>query len=301
MRLSLNNFLTEKTTLSYGKIIMNNQLQEIRDQQKKSWNKFAAGWKKWDPVTKDFLRPMGDAIINYIDPKDGQKILDIAAGTGEPALSIAAKFNNAIVTITDLAEEMLEAAREKALQNNIHNIETIVCDVCNMPFKNEMYDAVSCRFGFMFFADMQIAANEMARVVKPGGRIAATVWNFPEKNFWASAIMETIMRWLNIPPPPPEVPGIFRCCKPGRMRSIFENAGLKNIEEREVVSALNAGSVEKYWEMMTEMGASVAGALNQGDENMQQKIKDDVFRLIKEKYPEKVSLPASAILITAIK
>ena len=280
---------------------MNKDLEAIREQQKASWNRFAAGWKKWDPVTMEFLRPMKEAIINYLQPKDGQKILDIAAGTGEPALSIATSINNGVVTITDISEEMLEIAREKAIAKELTNIETVICDASDLPFENGSFDAVSCRFGFMFFPDIQLAANEIYRVLKPGGRFATTVWNFPEKNFWVTAIMGTIMRLMEIPPPPPEVPGMFRCCKPGRMRDILEKAGFNDIEERGVLSTLKTESVDEYWEMMTEIGASVVAALSQADEGMRSKIKEEVFRLIKQKCPETVSLEASAIAITAIK
>lgn len=280
---------------------MNKDLEAIREQQKASWNRFAAGWKKWDPVTMEFLQPMKETIINYLQPKDGQKILDIAAGTGEPALSIAASIKNGVVTITDISEEMMEIAREKAIAKELSNIETVICDASDLPFENGSFDAVSCRFGFMFFPDIQLAANEIYRVLKPGGRFATTVWNFPEKNFWVTAIMGTIMRLMEIPPPPPEVPGMFRCCKPGRMRDILEKAGFNDIEEREVLSTLKTESVDEYWEMMTEIGASVVAALSQADEGMRSKIKEEVFRLIKQKCPETVSLEASAIAITAIK
>ena len=280
---------------------MNKDLEAIKEQQKASWNRFAAGWKKWDPVTMEFLQPMKEAIINYLQPKDGQKILDIAAGTGEPALSIAASIKNGVVTITDISEEMMEIAREKAIAKELSNIETVICDASDLPFENGSFDAVSCRFGFMFFPDIQLAANEIYRVLKPGGRFATTVWNFPEKNFWVTAIMGTIMRLMEIPPPPPEVPGMFRCCKPGRMKDILEKAGFSDIEEREILSTLKTKSVDQYWEMMTEIGASVVAALSQADDGMRSKIKEEVFLLLKQKCPEIVALEVSAIIITARK
>lgn len=276
-------------------------LEAIREQQKASWNRFAAGWKKWDPVTMEFLQPMKEAIIRYLQPNDGQKILDIAAGTGEPALSIAASNKGGTVTITDISEEMMEIAREKAIAKKLTNIETVICDASDLPFENGSFDAVSCRFGFMFFPDMQLAANEIYRVLKPGGRFATTVWNFPEKNFWVTAIMGTIMRLMEIPPPPPEVPGMFRCCKPGRMKDKLEKAGFSDIEEREILSTLKTKSVDQYWEMMTEIGASVVAALSQADDGMRSKIKEEVFLLLKQKCPEIVALEASAIIITARK
>ena len=280
---------------------MDQQLEEIREQQKQSWNKFSGGWKKWDELTMDFLRPMGEAIITSIKPSGTKKILDIAAGTGEPGLTIATMLEGGKVVITDLAEDMLAIAKENASRRGITNIETKACDVCDLPFADNSFDAVSCRFGFMFFPDMQLAANEMARVLKAGGKIATSVWNIPEKNFWVTATMGTINRNMELPAPPPGAPGMFRCAKPGLMKEVFEKAGFRNITEKEVLSKLNSGTVQTYWDMMTEIGAPIVAALSQADENMRQKIKREVFELVTQKYPGNVAIDASAIVISAEK
>ena len=158
-------------------------MEKIRDQQKEVWNRFSHGWDKWNDITMDFLKPMGDEIISLIDAGGNDVVLDIASGTGEPGLTIATQLNGGKVIGTDLSEGMLEVAKEKAKQMGILNFETQVCDVCELPFKDNSFDAVSCRFGFMFFPDMELAAKEIARVLKPGGKIATSVWNAPEKNF----------------------------------------------------------------------------------------------------------------------
>ena len=170
--------------------------------------------------------------------------------------------------ITDIADHMLDVAKEKAVRNNILNVEFMVCDACELPFDNNIFDAVSCRFGFMFFPDMQMAANEIYRVLKPGGRFAATVWDIPEKNFWVTATMGTIMRNMNIPPPPPDTPGMFRCAKPGRMKEIINKSGLRDYNEKEVSLTMNAGTAENYWDFMTEVGAPIVAALSQADDQM---------------------------------
>ena len=280
---------------------MNQQLEEIREQQKQSWNKFSAGWKKWDAMTMDFLNPMGQEIIASINPSGSDNILDIAAGTGEPGLTIAALLNGGKVTITDLSEDMLTIAKENAATKGISNIETIACDVCELPFADNSFDAISCRFGFMFFPDMQLAANEMARVLKPGGKIATSIWNVPEKNFWVTAIMGTINKNMELPPPPPGAPGMFRCAKPGLMKEIFEKAGFQNIKEKEVASKLNSVTVETYWNMMTEIGAPIVAALSKADDGIRKKIKNEVFELVSQKYPGHVAIDAGAIVISATK
>jgi ubiquinone/menaquinone biosynthesis C-methylase UbiE len=280
---------------------MNPQLEEIREQQKQSWDKFSPGWKKWDELTMDFLKPMGDEIIASIKPSGNENILDIAAGTGEPGLTIATMLQGGKVTITDLSGDMLLIAKENAARRGIYNIETTACDVCELPFADNSFDSISCRFGFMFFPDMQLAANEMLRVLKPGGKIATSVWNIPEKNFWVTATMGTINKNMELPPPPPGAPGMFRCCKPGLMKELFEKAGFKNITEKEVAAKLNSGTVETYWNMMTEIGAPIVAALSKADDAMRQKIKKEVFELVSLRYPGNVAIDAGAIVISAKK
>jgi len=277
---------------------MKEQLAEIRDQQKQVWNKFSPGWKKWDDMTMAFLKPMGDEIIAGIKPANEDVILDVAAGTGEPGLTMATMLKAGKVILTDLADDMLVVAREKAAKRGITNIETRQCDVCEMPFADNSFDAVSCRFGFMFFPDMLLAAKEMFRVLKPGGRIAIAVWNGPEKNFWVTATMGTIHKNMELPEPTPGAPGMFRCAQPGLMKDIFSEAGFKNIAEKEVDSKLDCGTAEIYWNLMTDVAAPVVAALSKADEPLQRKIKNEVAEQVHQRYPNgKVAMEGSATVI----
>jgi ubiquinone/menaquinone biosynthesis C-methylase UbiE len=277
---------------------MEQQLEMIREEQKASWNRFSPGWKKWDNLTMDFLKSMGDEIIRLLKPKYNDLILDVAGGTGEPGLTIASMLTEGKVSITDLAEGMLEIAREKAIQRGIKNIDIHVCDVCELPFDDNTFDAISCRKGFMFFPDMLIAAKEMVRVLKPGGRIAASVWNVPEKNFWITAIMGTINRNIALTPIPPGAPGMFRCAEDGFMSNLFSKAGLKNISLYEVAGKLNSKTTDVYWDMMTEIGAPIVAALSSVDDAMKAIIKTEVYDVVNEKYPDgNVVIDSSSIVV----
>lgn len=277
---------------------MKEELELIREQQKASWNKFSPGWKKWDTLTMDFLKPMGDEIIRLIDPKNDDLILDIASGTGEPGLTIATKLNDGKVIITDLSEDMLTIARENAMKRGILNIETVVCDVSELPFADNHFDAISCRFGYMFFPDMHMASKEMVRVLKPGGKIATSVWNVPEKNFWVMAVIESLRNNLEMPQPPPGAPGLFRCAKDSLVADLFKEAGLKNVSQKEITSKLKCKSAEEYWEFMTETPAPVASVLNKADDSLKAKIKSEVLEKLKQKFPDgKIEVDASAWVI----
>lgn len=281
---------------------MEQALLEIRDKQRESWNRFSSGWKKWDTLTMDFLKPMGDAIIAAIRPKGNDQVLDIAAGTGEPGLTIAGMLDGGRVVITDLAEDMIAIARENAVKRNIHNVETMACDVSELPFPDDHFDAISCRMGFMFFPDMQLAANEMARVLKPGGRFATSVWQGPENNFWVTATMGVVNRIMELPAPPPGAPGMFRCAQPGLIREIFENAGLKNVTQVPVASQLHSGTTDTYWEMMTEIAAPFVAAMSKADEATRKKIKEEVYAAVNQRFPNgNVHIDANAWVVAGEK
>jgi ubiquinone/menaquinone biosynthesis C-methylase UbiE len=278
--------------------MMDQQLVQIREQQRESWNKFSPGWKKWDDLFMDFLKPMGDEIIRLVAPENKEVVLDIAAGTGEPGLTIASQMKNGRVIITDLAEDMLVIARENASRRRITNILTRACDVCELPFADASFDAISCRLGFMFFPDMQLAANEMARVLRPKGVVATSVWNVPEKNFWITAVMGAINKNMQLPPPPAGAPGMFRCAKESTVPELFERAGLKNITVKEVTGKLNCKTADVYWSVMTELAAPVVAALGKADEAMREKIKKEVYQAVNQKYPNgEVSIEGSALIV----
>jgi ubiquinone/menaquinone biosynthesis C-methylase UbiE len=277
---------------------MEQSLGQIRQQQKESWNKFSSGWKKWDAMTMESLKPMGEEIIRLLDPKNEDIVLDVAAGTGEPGLTIASMLNGGKVVTTDLSDDMLEIARENAARRGITNIEFRACDVCELPFADGTFDAISCRFGFMFFPDMLLAAKEMVRVLKPDGKIATSVWNVPEKNFWVTAIMGTINRNMELPPPPPGAPGMFRCAKDGLIAGLFLQAGLKNISQKEIASRMKPQTTDIYWNMMTEVGAPIVAALSKADDAMKEKIKTEVYQTVNQKYPDgNVVIDSSALVI----
>lgn len=277
---------------------MEQQLTEIREQQKATWNRFSPGWRKWDDMTMDFLKPMGDAIIQQLHLKDTDVALDVAAGTGEPGLTIAGIVKNGRVIISDLADDMLVVAHENAKRKGIRNVEFLACDVCELPFDDNTFDAISCRMGFMFFPDMLLAAKEMARVLKPGGRIAAAVWNGPEKNFWVTATMGPLNKNMELPAPPPGAPGMFRCAKDGFIADLFAQAGLKNVSQNEVAGKMNCGTTDTYWQFTTEVVAPVVAALSKADDATKNKIKNEVYGVVNERFPNgNVMIPSSALVI----
>ncbi|QUQ68700.1 2-methoxy-6-polyprenyl-1,4-benzoquinol methylase, mitochondrial [Kutzneria sp. CA-103260] len=246
---------------------------EIRDLQRTAWAGLAAGWEKWDSVIMDQLGPVGAAIIDGLDIAADDRHLDIASGTGEPGLSIAKLLPQGHVVLTDLVAEMLDIATRRAAAQGIANIETMVCSADDLPFDDATFDSVSVRFGYMFFPDVARATAEFARVLKPGGRLCASVWVKPEENPWTAIAMRAIATEVAVAPPAQDAPTMFRCAAPGYISALYENAGLRDVAEWDVPVELVTESPAQYWQMISEHVSLAVAALRQVDEPTRERIR----------------------------
>lgn len=281
---------------------MQSQLNEIRNQQRDTWNKFSGGWKKWDEFTMNFLKPMGVVIIKELNIKKDDKVLDIASGTGEPALTIAQIATEGKVVAADIAEKMLDTAKENAQKKGVQNFETVIADASELPFESNSFDKISCRMGFMFFPDMQSAANEMYRVLKDGGKMATCVWHTPQKNTWITGLMSIINKNIQLPPAPEGAPSMFRCAAPGFIKSLLQNAGFKNIKEQEVNGKQQYENFDYFWTMTNEVAAPVVNALSNTDDDTRNKIKNETEEFAKQNRGEKgFELEFCALVVSAEK
>ena len=252
----------------------------VRDQQRLLWDEFSAGWKKWDAELLGWHAPFGDALLEELRLRTNSRVLDVAAGSGEPGLNVAEQVPDGRVVLTDISAGMLRVAEEKASARGLHNLDFEVCDAAALPFGDSTFDAVYCRFGLMFFPVMSAAVSEMARTAKPGARVGAVVWGRAAENPWASLILGTIARHRELPIPPAGTPGLFRCAPTGFMTRMFNDAGLADVAERKVSTDLVFESPESYWEFMTDIATTVAMGLAKADEESRALIRSDVFALL---------------------
>ncbi len=275
---------------------------EIRDVQRATWAGLSAGWEKWDSVIMEQLGPVGEAIIERLDIAEDQQHLDIAAGTGEPGLSIASLCPKGRVVLTDLSAEMLDVASRRARAQGIANIETKVCSADGLPFDDATFDSVSVRFGYMFFPDMGKATAEFSRVLTPGGRLCSSVWVKPEENPWTAIAMQAIATEAVVAPPDPDGPTMFRCAAPGQVSALYEGAGLRDVAEWDVDVELVTGSPAQYWEMMSEHVSLAVAALQQVDERARERIRADAIAKVRTFEKDgKVRVPGVARCIVGTK
>ena len=251
---------------------------EVREQQRRTWDRFSRGWEKWDHVVLPMLQPVGDEMLRLLGVRDDAHHLDVASGTGEPGLTIAVRASQGRVMLTDPAAGMIEVATRSAAVRGIRNVEFHVCGADELPFAENAFDSISCRFGFMFFPDIAGAVSELRRVLKPGGKLCTAVWAQPDGNPWATIPMTAIARETAPPATPPDAPGLFRCAAPGAIGDALAAAGFHDVVETDVRASLTTTSAEEYWEYITDVAAPVIAGLSLVDEEAQARIRSEAMK-----------------------
>ncbi|KAA9152988.1 methyltransferase domain-containing protein [Amycolatopsis acidicola] len=151
----------------------------------------------------------------------GDAVLDVGCGTGVSTRE-AARFAASVLG-ADLSEVMLEHARQQSA--DLPNVRYLRADAQVHPFPEAGFDVVISRFGVMFFADPVAAFRNLARALRPGGRLAILVWQHREHNEWALAPLEALAPAKELPPPGPA----FSFADPGRVEEILVTAGFHDV------------------------------------------------------------------------
>lgn len=226
------------------------------EQQREQWDNAAPAWEKWDEFLDNNMAFVNYRLVGDARLRSGQSVLDLGSGTGYPAILAArAVGSGGSVTGLDLSVEMLAAARRKAVGMGLDNVTFKAGDVSRLDFDAECFDAVLSRFCLMFLPDVQGAVNEIARVLKPGGYLAAAVWSAPEKNPFITTPVQVIKEFIDVPAPDPGSPGIFQLARPGDLLGMTVKAGLKGLADDEVTGSGHFKSAEEYLENLKDLAA----------------------------------------------
>jgi ubiquinone/menaquinone biosynthesis C-methylase UbiE len=214
-------------------------------------------WRKWHPKMVHQLRAMTEILVSHAKIKPGDQVLDLASGSGEPALSIAKMIApTGQIVATDLSAAMVTIAEENARQAQIENIQFKKADVHALPFENDSFDAVTSRLGVMYFWDCQKALSEIKRVLKPNGIVSLIAWGPMEENGLARTMMTPFLKRKAPPPLSPDVPHPFRFAKSGSLSAELEQASFKNItEEKKILPCPWPGPPEELWHHLYEVAS----------------------------------------------
>jgi enediyne biosynthesis protein CalE5 len=254
---------------------MNRQsMQDIIESQRQDWNRVAGGWEKWDPFFDEQMACLNHRLVADARLRPGLVVLDLGSGTGYPALLEAQTVGpTGSVTAVDVAAGMLAVAERKASKMGLTNITFRAGDVTTLPFPTASFDAVTSRFCLMFLPEIPRAAVEIARVLKPGGWVAAMVWSAVEHNPSIGLSMAAIKQVVELPPPDPTAPGIFRLARAGELAGILREAGLTDVAEQEFLAEWSYESTEQYYNSLMDIAAPIQNLMAKLSQAQQQQVK----------------------------
>ena len=223
--------------------------KEVTRQQ---WQSAAEAWHRWEPTLRVLLGEATEVMLDLGRIGRGRRVLDVAAGAGEPALTAARRVGpTGHVLATDISSNILALADVVARAHGLdHIVETCVMDGEALELPDVSFDAVISRLGIMYFPDLPRGLAEMYRVLRPGGRAAVVVFSRPERNGFISVPVSILRQRARLAPPGPGEPGPFSLSQPGVLEAAFSSAGFADVVVR-VVSAtvqLRSASECLRWE-----------------------------------------------------
>ena len=222
------------------------QNDEPKERVRRQWQAIAPAWDRWTPVLSDWLAPVTAAMLRATRITPGQRVLDVAAGAGEPALTIARLVGTAgSVVATDISEAILGYARACAEAADLHNIETRVMDGEHLDFPDASFDAAVSRLGVIYFPDRPRAVREIWRVLRPGGRVALADITSPDANPFSAATFAILARRARLPRPAPDAPGPYSLGSEELMMTVLAGAGFAEARAEIIAAPLRLDSAEQ--------------------------------------------------------
>jgi len=248
--------------------------QQVIESQREDWNRVAGGWERWDPFFERQMVFLNHRLIADARVRPGMHVLDLGSGTGYPALLAAQTVgpNGSVVGI-DLAEQMLAVARRKAASLGLSNVTLRTGDVTTLPFGAASFDAATSRFCLMFLPELPRTVSEIARVLRPGAWFAASVWSALDKNPSFRLSMDSIKQVVELPPPDPTAPGIFRLANPGDLTGMLQQAGFVDVTEQEFLAEWSYASAEEYFTSLMELAAPIQNLMAKFSTDQMDKVK----------------------------
>ena len=269
-----------------------------------AWRESAKYWNQHSETIHQMFVPLTRALIERAGIHQGQKVLDVAGGAGEPSLTIAETVGpDGFVTFTDGVAEMVETARARAQQRGLTNIEFHQSTAESLPFGDELFDVVVSRLGVMLFADPLMALRQMLRVLRPGGRLAFAVWGKSEINPFCYLVSRVMDQHVKSPAVDPDAPSAFRFAEPGKLAGVMARAGAIDVEESIVTFDIAAPiSPRQFWAMRSRMSDTLREKLAKLSADEQAEIAVEVEQAVQEFFPnDQMKFPAQFIIATGNK
>jgi len=212
------------------------------------WSAVADSWAEYADYTDARSVQETSTMLVATAPAPGERVLELACGAGGLGLAaVNLVAPTGLVVLSDVSAEMVEIAAARADAAGAQITDARVLDLEDIAEPDESYDVALCRHGLQFTVEPTVAAAEIARVLKPGGRVAASVWGPPEENPWLALVMDAVSAHLGHQVPPPGMPGPFALSKPQQLADVFEGAGFCDVEVQQISVPMYADDFDIWW------------------------------------------------------
>ncbi len=230
----------------------------MKKQLKAAWDDSAEGWKRWWPTFERAAQTVNDRLVELAGVRAGQRILDIATGSGEPALTAArAVGQSGRVVAVDMSPGMLAIARERLDAAGLTNVELVESDAESLRLGAHSFDAALCRWGLMFMPDLDGVVRGLHRALKPGGRFATAVWSVADKVPMCGLARDAIRRITGIAPPP-NAPDPTRLADPSILEHALLAAGFHDVTIERLIVTFEFPSPDAFADFRGQIGGTRA-------------------------------------------
>ena len=251
------------------------------------WNSFgrANASQKWRRQSAVMGNDMTQAIIETAHVQPGMRVLDIACGTGEPSISLAAPLDGeGEVVGVDISSAPLKIAEERAQQRGLSNAHFQQADAHHLLFAEDSFDCITSRLGVMFFFDLPLALREMRRVLKPQGKTILLVWGTFDQPYFRTTI-GTVLRMLSGSAMPESGRKMFALADEGKLTQALQQAGFSQVKEELVTVPWTwIGTPEEVWEYFQDVAVPFASFLQSIPAARRPEIDAAVLKAINEYY-----------------
>lgn len=280
--------------------------EQFKTGQRQGWNSVAEGWQKWWKITETTCEKVSRRLVEIAEITRGSKVLDIATGIGEPAITAANQVGDSgHVLATDISSQMLTFAKQRAISLGLEQvIEFKEGDAETIDLSSSTFDAALCRFGLMLLPDLRTGFSNIYGSLVDGGRLAAAVWASPDKVPIISLALDAVIRETKSPAPSEGAPGPFRLSDEKMITSSLKESGFKDVAIKRMSVSFDFESAEDYTRYVYDTAAPLQAMLaNQTPDR-----RDEVLKAITEsarKYIENnigsVKLINESICVVGIK
>lgn len=280
--------------------------KQFKEAQRKSWDSVAIGWQKWWKTFEKGAQNLSNHLVELAKINSSSKVLDIATGIGEPAITAAKKVGSGDghVLATDISPQMLSIARQRAISLGLQDmIEFKEGDAETISLPASAFDAVLCRWGLMFLPDLRDGLSNIYRSLVNGGHLAAAVWASPDKVPFLSVAMNTVVKETHKPLPPSGTPGPFKLADQNIVTSTLLECGFKDITVERINVIFTFSSAEEY----TQFNQAIAAPINAMLADQSPERRAEIWKAVTEttrSYTDNtgnVKLDNESICISAIK